>query len=914
MLKKHMNLVLILVILSGITALVFAEIAYAQELEKNPFRILDITREESLRSAKEEVSGHELYSLSLDEHKQMEEGLKVSSGKRYIVRFKEDVSMLKIYEIVELYQYKIIGNSEQRIFMIDLDDIQDFEKRTTGCVEFIEEDEKQKSHVIPSDKYYSTQWALSALNISKAWDINKGSNSVYIAIIDSGVYSNHPDFAGTDIRKGWDYIFDENCDWDSTGHGTNIIGIIGAKTNNGLGIAGINWNIAIIPLRVIYSDGSAYFSDTIDAIYDAADIGCKVINLSLGSNAYSAAYQRAISYAVSKGCIIVASAGNDGTSTYNYPASYDGVISVGSIDIDLSYSSFSQFNNRVDVTAPGSDIITTAYWIDADGYDYEYVDGTSFSTPHVSGIAALAAACKPSITTAEFNNALIQSCTDLGISGYDIHYGYGLVNAEKLLLAVIGDEYYFSKGKELYDQGKYTEALDMFNKAISINPNIDYYYDWKGYCLMDLQRYEEGLNAYNCAILITPDDWYYYNQKGVCLQYLERNEEALVAFNNAIQLGTAQNPVAYYVYSNKGICLYDLERYQEALDSINQSIILNPNESNYRWKGNCLFGLGRYEEAITAYKDVLKYNAGNEYVFFMIGQCFLELNRFDDAINYYNQSLAIKPNPICYNNKAYTLCMLLRFEEALETVELGLAIEKNEASLFRNKSRALIGLKRYSEALEAINLALAINPTDEKSLVLRAQINNIINPTATEIRIDGKNLDGFDPATERYNVELPYGTTVLPTVTAVASDPSLSVAVTFSNSLPGAATVTITSGDGKNSKTYTICFTLAQQDECFIATAAFGSKFEPAVVLLRHFRDQYLLANSIGKEFVEFYYRNSPPIATLIANSEPLKVWVRFMLIPVLAMVYSIMHPGVAVGCIFGLALLLLQKRNNIRS
>jgi len=101
------------------------------------------------------------------------------------------------------------------------------------------------------------------LNLPGAWDINQGSNTVCVAVIDSGVYKSHPDFVGLDIRNGWDYVFGGICLLDSTGHGTNVTGIIGAETNNATGIAGVNWDVTIIPLRVTWPNGYAYESDLI---------------------------------------------------------------------------------------------------------------------------------------------------------------------------------------------------------------------------------------------------------------------------------------------------------------------------------------------------------------------------------------------------------------------------------------------------------------------------------------------------------------------------------------------------------------------------------------------------------------------------------------------------------------------------
>ncbi|MBP1762132.1 MAG: putative rane protein, partial [Firmicutes bacterium] len=118
-------------------------------------------------------------------------------------------------------------------------------------------------------------------------------------------------------------------------------------------------------------------------------------------------------------------------------------------------------------------------------------------------------------------------------------------------------------------------------------------------------------------------------------------------------------------------------------------------------------------------------------------------------------------------------------------------------------------------------------------------------------------------------------------------------------------------GNAAVEKTRTVIVAAAgTQDECFIATAAFGSKLQPAVVLLRHFRDQYLLTNVPGRAFVDFYYRHSPPIAAYIANSEPLKALVRILLLPLIGTAYAIMHPAVGIGCIGMLVFLLILKKN----
>lgn len=433
--KKLLNIGL----LSIVFLLVTINNVHAQGDVLNPFITIDKEYEERLRIAKDKSDEdmNILKALSSEELNRLETNILQKSGNRYIVKFREDASMQQIFELVSLYKYEVLGRSENRMFVLELNDSQSFQLELEDMIEFIEEDSIKEGSIIPSDPYYSYQWAIPAINIPKAWEITKGSNSVCIAVIDSGIYRSHPDLINADIRQGWDYIFNGYCDWDSNGHGTNVTGIIGAETNNYRGIAGVNWDVAIIPLRVLSSDGTGYVSDTIEAIYDAADIGCDVINISLGSSSYSYAEDLAVSYAISKGSIVVASAGNDGDASYTYPASYDGVISVGSIDRNLSVSSFSQRNNKVDVTAPGEFVFTTSYWYKDINYsDYAYVSGTSFSAPYVSGIAALMSAVKPSITAEEFMEKIKLTSTDLGNVGYDNYYGYGLINAEKMLKSV----------------------------------------------------------------------------------------------------------------------------------------------------------------------------------------------------------------------------------------------------------------------------------------------------------------------------------------------------------------------------------------------------------------------------------------------------------------------------------------------
>lgn len=420
-----------------IIALAFINVVYAKEIDENPFLEADKKYDRIVENAKEKPSEKASLLMASEENEKKAEAVLEDFDKQYIVKFKQDISLQQIHKLVNGCKYKLIGKSNWRTFVLELNNLNDFKQKVEGLIEYIEKNQQIKLDAVPSDTYYSEQWALPALNLPQAWDITKGSNTVYVAVIDSGIYREHPDLIGVDVKPGYDFYKDTTCNQDYYGHGTAVTGVIAAQTNNAKGIAGVNWNVAIFPYSVLGYDGYGTADKITDAIRKAADSGCDVINLSLSGENYSSAYDDAISYATSKGCIVVAAAGNDGKSgyAYRYPASCNGVISVASVDSDLKYSSFSQYNDKVDVGAPGENILTTTYW-EYDTYNYAYVSGTSLSAPYVAGIAALVKAYKPSITPAEFTELIKISCTDLGDMGYDVHYGYGLIDAQKMLLNV----------------------------------------------------------------------------------------------------------------------------------------------------------------------------------------------------------------------------------------------------------------------------------------------------------------------------------------------------------------------------------------------------------------------------------------------------------------------------------------------
>lgn len=252
-------------------------------------------------------------------------------------------------------------------------------------VEFVEPDYIATADWVPNDPYWSQQWGPYQTYADLAWDVTKGSSSVMIAVVDTGVDLNHPDLASkvrTDID--WNYVNNTGTAQDDNGHGTHVAGTAAAITNNGVGIAGMCPNCQILPVKVLNSAGSGSYSAIASGIRYAADKGAKVINLSLGGTAGSTELSSAVSYANGKGVLLACAAGNSNTSAASYPAYYTSCVAVAAVDSNLNRASFSNYGSWVDTSAPGVGIQAT-WWNDT----YNSISGTSMATPHVAGLAGL---------------------------------------------------------------------------------------------------------------------------------------------------------------------------------------------------------------------------------------------------------------------------------------------------------------------------------------------------------------------------------------------------------------------------------------------------------------------------------------------------------------------------------------------
>ncbi len=345
-------------------------------------------------------------------------------------------------------------------------------------VEYAEPNFVQFSSFNPNDQKFSEQWALQKIQAQQGWDTLYGSPNTVIAIIDTGVDYGHEDLAanmlancsggcpqgtgydfvntdtaywlsnGFTLYSGEDYTTPDNNPSDFVGHGTHVAGIAAGVTNNTKGIAGVCPECSIMPVKAGFGVQHPYYCPNgcgvleLDAISNAlvyaTDNSADVINMSFGGS-YSSLQEDAINYAFNAGVVLVASAGNSGNSTPNYPAALANVISVSATTPSDLLAPYSSFGNSVDVAAPGGDgtsangilntLPKTGMLNDASGYGK--LNGTSMASPHVAGLAGLIISAKPTLSNIGVGNIIRNSADDLGTAGFDSYYGYGRINLLK---------------------------------------------------------------------------------------------------------------------------------------------------------------------------------------------------------------------------------------------------------------------------------------------------------------------------------------------------------------------------------------------------------------------------------------------------------------------------------------------------
>jgi len=290
-------------------------------------------------------------------------------------------------------------------------------------------------HPIARNLTENTPYGINLVGALQVSD--KYVNNRKVCIIDSGYDITHQDLpkataTGTNAVNGLLWYEDEY-----SGHGTHVAGTIAAIGNNDNGVIGINRNnrINLHLVRVFGENGKWILgSDLVKAVEQCRDVGSNIVSMSLGGGGYSnfefEAYKRIYE---EDGVLLVAAAGNSGDNSYSYPASYTPVISVAAIDSNKNIASFSQWNNQVDLAAPGVGVLSTY-----PGNRYASWSGTSMATPHVSGVAALVWSHFPDKSAQEIRQVLENTAEDLGSSGRDNVYGHGLVRADRAYANLFG--------------------------------------------------------------------------------------------------------------------------------------------------------------------------------------------------------------------------------------------------------------------------------------------------------------------------------------------------------------------------------------------------------------------------------------------------------------------------------------------
>lgn len=328
-------------------------------------------------------------------------------------------------------------------------------------IEYAEPVGRARVALTPNDNYYRSgyQWGLAKIEASSAWGTTTGSANIKVAILDTGIDQNHEDLADKIVAN---YIAENNTSTtvdDVYGHGTHVAGIAAAVTYNGIGVAGIGYNSKLLNVKVLDDTGWGDWDWIVDGILWAKNNEADVINMSFGSTGAPSTVESAVNSAWDAGVVLVAAAGNNGSSAWFYPAHYDNVIAVAATDIYDNKSSFSNYGTSndpwVDVAAPGGsgdgygdlNIYSTlpnhsSTLGDLYGPDYGRLYGTSMAAPFVSGLAALLWNTPYGTTNQNVRDRIERNSDNITDTG--TYWRWGRINAKKALSDKVGVTIYIS--------------------------------------------------------------------------------------------------------------------------------------------------------------------------------------------------------------------------------------------------------------------------------------------------------------------------------------------------------------------------------------------------------------------------------------------------------------------------------------
>ncbi len=279
----------------------------------------------------------------------------------------------------------------------------------------------------PNDEYYGQQWGLRQIGAERTWDLTTG-RPVVVAMLDTGISRTHPDLADR-LIAGYDFANEDSDPSDDNGHGTFTAGIVAARGNNGLGVAGVSWEARLMPVKILDQDGRGPVSASVQGLRYAVENGANVINVSAGVPVPSQTMEAAIAYAIGRGVTVVAAAGNGRDEVPQYPAAYPNVIAVSASTRTDDIADFSSYGAHVWLAAPGRDIVSTFFARDAEADTYAQQNGTSFSAPFVAGTVALMLSQRGDLSPRTVREILKATAVDLLTPGLDPRSGYGRLDA-----------------------------------------------------------------------------------------------------------------------------------------------------------------------------------------------------------------------------------------------------------------------------------------------------------------------------------------------------------------------------------------------------------------------------------------------------------------------------------------------------
>jgi subtilisin family serine protease len=275
-------------------------------------------------------------------------------------------------------------------------------------------------------------YAISVTHTVEGWEYTAGNAAIMIAVVDTGLNLNHPEFSGR-VVAGYDFINNDADPMDDNGHGTHTAGIVAAGSNNGIGMVGVCPQCSIMPVKVLNQNNAGTWSSVAKGVLYAVDQGARVINLSLGAAVSSQTLEEAIAYATAHDVLVVAAAGNMGTDRKFYPAALDGVLAVSATDAQDSHWSLSNYGDYIDVAAPGYAIFSTYHDLSNYYQGYNYMSGTSMASPFVAGLAGLLLSQEAERTPADITKLITSTADKMGTSVDDAYFGHGRINVARAL-------------------------------------------------------------------------------------------------------------------------------------------------------------------------------------------------------------------------------------------------------------------------------------------------------------------------------------------------------------------------------------------------------------------------------------------------------------------------------------------------